>query len=172
MSKRSLPEEQRSAAIEALRKSAAESEDGVPCWGAIARRPGMPSRPTLKRWWQEEQEGKRPRGSNVVQFPSGGSAERGADTSITEQSATEYWLQKWMAVELTIARIQSDTALVNLMKYQDEVWRQLRAAFDAESKKSGLSTAELETKLREAAVLMPAAHAEIFMAEFKRRKLA
>lgn len=152
-----------------MRESAAESEDGVPCWGAIARQTGMPSRPTLKRWWQEEQDAKKAPASNVVQFPSGAAA--GPD-DITEQSAVEYWLRKWCAVEVTLKRIESDTALVALLKYQDEVWRQLRVALDADRKKTGVSPAEVATRLREMAAKVAPVHAEVIMAEFRRRKLA
>jgi len=155
-----------------MRKSAAESEDGVPCWGAIARQPGMPSRPTLKRWWQEEQKDRQAaRPSNVVQFPPSHDGGRGAGADVTTWSAVEYWVWRWGQVQAKIEGFESDVALVNGWKYQDEVWRQLRAALDAELKRTGLSTAEVETKLREAAAVMPAKHAEIFLVEFRRRKL-
>lgn len=171
MSKRSLPEQQRRDALDAMRKSAAESEDGVPCWGAIARQPGMPSRPTLKRWWQEEQDGRASaRASNVVQFPPPVGAV-GASSDVTAWSAVEYWVWRWGQVQAKIDRFESDVALVNGWKYQDEVWRQMRAALDAERKKTGLSAGEVRQKIREAAAVLPAEHVEIFVEEFRRRKL-
>ena len=173
MSKRSLPEQQRRDALDAMRKSAAESEDGVPCWGAIARQPGMPSRPTLKRWWQEEQEGRQAaRASNVVQFPPSGAPSEGLSADVTTWSAVEFWVWRWRQVQAKIDLFESDVALVNGWKYQDEVWRQLRVALDADRKKTGVSPAEVATRLREMAAKVAPVHAEVIMAEFRRRKLA
>lgn len=172
-----LPDDVRARALEALRRSA-EQHDGEPRWNTVAKEVGV-SRPALKAIWAEAHEEGRPRTrpdrSNLVAFPGGSEAPPTTtgpvDFDPIAAGAVEYWTWKWRELQIRKPTILSDIAAIQAMKYEDEVWAQLRAAVDARRKQHGVTPAEIEQQLRDLAQRMAPDHADTILKVFRARKL-
>lgn len=155
--------EDRRIAEAALRESA-EQNGGSPNFTRVARETRR-ARETLVRWWDEmnnaEPEAKRRGSVHVLPAP-----EKLDPRTVSE---VEYWLFAWEQIQRELDIATSDVARLGLFKRQDDVFRSLRSAMEAEMQRIPQDPEEVARMLEDQAASLPPALASRLVAVFRRR---
>ncbi len=166
--------EDRERAIRALQASA-DDNNGTPVWATVAREVGI-SRETLQRWWASpkigpklEVHGKLERLPTPAAPPDPGPS---LGMNPATASDSEFWAWRWSQVQLVLSATESDVARAQLMKSQDEIRRELRAAVEREAKMTATTREEVEARLRSFVDSMSPAAAQVVAERLRARGLA
>jgi hypothetical protein len=166
--------EDRERAIRALQASA-DDNNGTPVWATVAREVGI-SRETLQRWWASPKIGpKLEVHGKLEQLPAPNrSPDPGPTLGMNPATASdsEFWAWRWSQVQMVLSATESDVARAQLMKSQDEIRRELRAAVEREAKMTATTREEVEAKVRAMIDTMPPTLAMVAAESLRRRGFA
>lgn len=153
----------------------ADDNNGTPVWATVAREVGI-SRETLQRWWASPKIGpKLEVHSKLERLPTPAAPpDPGPSLGMNPATASdsEFWAWRWSQVQTVLSATESDVARAQLMKSQDEIRRELRAAVEREAKMTATTREEVEAKVRTMIDTMPPTLAMVAAESLRRRGFA
>lgn len=168
-------DETKSTVLACLQVSA-DGNDGVPVWKRVSRDTGIPPI-TLKRWWAQRLEIEKRRSALVV--ISDDTAGDGHTTrSLPDPRTAAVWemlLEELAQTTAVLKAAEADaswTAVVALRAQRTKLWERCRIAYREAVGEKQLTDAEVLAELALAARAMPPHHAQLVLAELRKRGLA
>lgn len=150
------------AAILAMAEQSAAHNNGVPDMEAVAAAVGRDAKTVHRIWLSRDPE------ASARRAPP-----KPADASIAplQMSDVEWWGWRWTQHQEELSRAESDVAREKLLRAQDDLRANYRAAVEVEAKKTGKTREEIAARMRAAAESMPVAVAAEMVEVFKRRRI-
>ncbi len=160
--RRTMTASEKEYAAGCLRASALDNE-GKPDWAAVSSMTGRDPK-VLRRIWMEIGQGAAPqRAASAV---TDGSA------APLQMSDVEWWVWRWAQHQAEIARAESDVAREKLLRAQDDLRANYRAAVEREAKMTATTREEVEAKVRAMIDTMPPTLAMVAAESLRRRGFA
>jgi len=167
-------DEEKSTVLACLQVSA-DTNDGVPVWKRVSRDTGIPPI-TLKRWWAQRLEIEKRRSALLVISDEVGGAH--AARSLPDPRTSAVWemlLEEVAQTTAVLRRAEEDaswTAVATLRAQRVKLWERCRIAYREATGEKELTDSEVLAELALATKAMPPHHAQVVLAELRKRGLA
>jgi transposase-like protein len=161
--------QEKAEALDVMRASV-EGTDAQPNFQRLSRQLGVHAS-TLSRWWGEAQRKAAKGVGDLVMLPPPPKVDDAEGRTFDPLTATEldYWVFRWGQTQAELPNAASDSGRVALLRMQDEVWRDLRAALERARDERGMTPEEIREQLVTAAHALPAALAADVVAVLRKR---